>query len=72
MTQEFSNNKKTVDVGKAVGLDARGAVVGPMPGPLDWTELLGALTVRLPAILFQGKLPSAERGRKCPGMAFSA
>ena len=37
MTQEFSNNKKTVDVGKAVGLDARGAVVGPMPGPLDWT-----------------------------------
>lgn len=36
MTQEFSN-KKTVDVGKVVGLDARGAVVGPMPGPLDWT-----------------------------------
>lgn len=41
-------------------------LVVPYPG------LLGALTVRLPDILFQGKLPSAERSRKCPGVAFSA
>lgn len=47
----------------------------PCPDPLDWTgvpgpELLGSLAGRLPAALSQGKLPSAERIRKCPGVVY--